>query len=707
MTNFKNGGFSRSMSVGFSKDRSGHPGPDIFSGSFDSGLLEGVRDKQDRAPLLKSRSRSESRRISFSSISANLRPSRLIETMTALHLWPIGRKRAFSLLKIFLLFAVTIMACVMTLTEREQEKVIYFTILNCNSTEILHEGYCDGTESLLRSTFRGSFYQETRVGENFTQALIYLDNENVMNLTIDPDALKTREIITLRQDFSCDEGSNYSIAAKSEAKIPFEWEISTLPPATKNEVVFAFLILIFVYVLIIFEIVHRTLASMLGALAASAALSFLHQRPSMTIIISWIDMETLTLLFGMMVIVSILSETGFFDYSALQAYKLARGKVWPLVTLLCVFSAVVSAFLDNVTTMLLMTPVTIRLCEVLKLDPKRILIAEVLFSNIGGTATAIGDPPNVIIVGALSRRGLGFSTFTIHLIPGIVAICFIGYGVLRLFYRDTKSLQSTKATEHHNDQGLETEDNINRQGINDELSFNSTLAKLEQEYRITNVPLLVKSGSVLLVVIVFLFTYSFQDTLHADLGWIAVLGAIWLLVLADFHDLEAILRKVEWATLLFFAGLFILMEALAELGLMKAIGDVIADLIKQADESNRLLVALLLILWVSAIASSFVDNIPYTAAMVPILQQLADKPELDLELLPMVIALAMGACLGGNGTLIGASCNVVCAGIAEQHGYGFSFKEFFRIGFPMMLATTIGATAYILICHCVFEWNSI
>ncbi|GFS05033.1 P protein [Elysia marginata] len=649
MNNLAAGQARRNLRTGSSTSYSSRPSSlDLGCGSFDSDPMgDLLRGTDERAPLLRisspsdesmSRTRDEGSLYGASSPQDFRHPSRIVEAMTALHLWPIGRKRLFSLFKILLLFTVTVMGCVMMLMEAEHEKDFRFTILSADATDNLHTGHCKKSESLLRTTFRGSFYPEAKSGENFSQAFIFLGEKNVLNLTIDPDALETMDIVTIKTDFHCTHGKDYNITAMSEVKIPFEWDINMLPPEVKHEVIYAFLILAFVYVLIIFEIVHRALAAMLGALAALAVLSFLHQRPSMHEIIGWIDMETMTLLFGMMIIVSIFAETGFFDYSALQAYKLARGKVWPLITLLCVFSAFVSAFLDNVTTILLMTPVTIRLCEVLNLDPKRILIAEVLFSNIGGTATAIGDPPNVIIVGALSSEGIGFSTFTMHMFPGIVIICFIGYGVLRLYYRDINYLQNKDPPE--------------------------------------------------------------------IAGWIAVLGAIWLLVLADVHDFEGILHKVEWATLIFFAGLFILMEALGELGLMQTIGDAIADVIKQADESNRLLVALLLILWVSALASSFIDNIPYTTAMVPILQQLADNQELNLDLLPMVIALAMGACLGGNGTLIGASCNVVCAGIADQHGYGFSFKEFFKIGFPMMLVTTAGATAYVLLCHCAFSWNS-
>jgi Na+/H+ antiporter NhaD/arsenite permease-like protein len=185
-----------------------------------------------------------------------------------------------------------------------------------------------------------------------------------------------------------------------------------------------------------------------------------------------------------------------------------------------------------------------------------------------------------------------------------------------------------------------------------------------------------------------------------------VLGAVWLIVLSDIHQLEFLLEKIEWATLMFFAALFILMEALKEMGLMQFIGDSTAKLIKRVPEENQLFVALVLIVWVSAIASSFIDNIPFTTAMIPIVLNLGSDSTLNLPLPPLVWALAFGACLGGNGTLIGASANVVCAGLAEQHGYPFSFNYFFKYGFPMMLVTVFIATVYLLICHVAIGWNT-
>jgi Na+/H+ antiporter NhaD/arsenite permease-like protein len=417
------------------------------------------------------------------------------------------------------------------------------------------------------------------------------------------------------------------------------------------EIICAALILVFVYVLIIFELVHRTVAAMIGAQLALMVLAVLNQKPTLETVVGWIDYHTVCLLFGMMTIVAIFSSSGFFDYIALMTYRLAKGQVWPLLTMLCLFSGVVSAFLDNVTTILLLTPVTVRLCQVLNLEPTNILIAEVMFSNIGGTATAVGDPPNVIIVSSrgIRAQNITFSIFTLHLSIGIMFCMIAGYITLRLMYRNLR-LQNTDSLEVSELKyesevwrmtaarvpAMSAEENTVRElllqkakAVEEEIErrkiehkkyatdmWKEKLPSLEQKYQIKDKPLLVKSSFVLAAVILCFFTYSFIEHMHIDIGWIAVLGALLLIILADVQKLELLLEKIEWATLLFFAALFILMESLKELGLMEFIADQASNLIRRVPEEHQLLVAIITILWVSAIASSFVDNIPFTTAMV-------------------------------------------------------------------------------------------
>ncbi|XP_025246181.1 P protein [Theropithecus gelada] len=525
--------------------------------------------------------------------------------------------------------------------------------------------------------------------------------------------------------------------------VPLLMAYQYLRASVEAQVTIATAILAGVYALIIFEIVHRTLAAMLGSLAALAALAVIGDRPSLTHVVEWIDFETLALLFGMMILVAIFSETGFFDYCAVKAYRLSRGRVWAMIIMLCLIAAVLSAFLDNVTTMLLFTPVTIRLCEVLNLDPRQVLIAEVIFTNIGGAATAIGDPPNVIIVSnqELRKMGLDFAGFTAHMFLGICLVLLVSFPLLRLLYWNRKLynkepseivelkheihvwrltaqrispasreetavrrllLGKVLALEHLLARRLHT---FHRQISQEDKNWETNIQELQKKHRISDGILLAKCLTVLGFVIFMFFLNSFVPGIHLDLGWIAILGAIWLLILADIHDFEIILHRVEWATLLFFAALFVLMEALAHLHLIEYVGEQTALLIKMVPEDQRLTAAIVLVVWVSALASSLIDNIPFTATMIPVLLNLSRDPEVGLPAPPLMYALAFGACLGGNGTLIGASANVVCAGIAEQHGYGFSFMEFFRLGFPMMIVSCIVGMCYLLVAHVVVGWN--
>ncbi|XP_029855001.1 P protein isoform X6 [Aquila chrysaetos chrysaetos] len=542
----------------------------------------------------------------------------------------------------------------------------------------------------------------------------------VYNWSLPLSSRRNQQIITTRIFQIPNRGTifiNIQAFLQEPGSVPLSMKHQYLRANIEAQVTIASIILVGVYVLIILEIVHRTLAAMLGSLAALATLATVGERPSMVKVVEWIDYETLALLFGMMVLVAIFSETGFFDYCAVKAYRLSRGKVWAMITLLCLIAAILSAFLDNVTTMLLFTPVTIRLCEVLNLDPRHVLIAEVIFTNIGGAATAVGDPPNVIIVSKqeLRNKGLDFAAFTGHMFVGICLVVLVSFPFLRLLYWN-KKLYNKEPSEivelkHEIYVWRLTAQRINpasreetavkcllmqkvltlemllrkklstfhRQISQEDKNWETNIQELQKKHRITDKILLIKCLTVLGCVILMFFLNSFVPGIYLDLGWIAILGAIWLLVLADIHDFEMILNRVEWATLLFFAALFVLMEALAHLHLIDYIGEQTALLIKVVPEDQRLAVAIILVLWVSALASSVIDNIPFTATMIPVLLNLSKDPDVNLPMKPLIFSLAMGACLGGNGTLIGASANVVCAGIAEQHGYGFSFMEFFRL----------------------------
>jgi Na+/H+ antiporter NhaD/arsenite permease-like protein len=452
-------------------------------------------------------------------------------------------------------------------------------------------------------------------------------------------------------------------------------------------------ILVGVYALIIFEWVHRTLAAAVGGLLAVLALNYYAVEDTFTLaeVTTMIDWETIGLLLGMMVMVGILSNTGVFEYFAVLSYKKSGGSIWTLVVILCTVTAVLSAFLDNVTTMLLLTPVTIQLAKVLDIKPIPLLISEVLFSNIGGAATMIGDPPNIMIGSGLSpdkiasaengkyaymsEYGVTFNDFIIEMGPGILMCIVPSFMLLKWFYADEFS-------------GSRIRD----------------VAELEAKYGIKDPAMLKVAGFILVLVIINFFLHPIT---HIAVSWIALVGAVVMLLATDAHDLEKPLHHVEWTTLLFFAGLFVLVHSLQYIGVIDFIGTYVEKAIAAFGDSTtpegqttRLAAAILIVLWVSAVASAFIDNIPYTATMIPIVLQIADSLG-DYLLSPLIWALAFGACLGGNGTLIGASANVVTAGMSEDAGYPISFNEFFKAGFPVMILTTFIVSLYMILVYVV------
>jgi Na+/H+ antiporter NhaD/arsenite permease-like protein len=427
-------------------------------------------------------------------------------------------------------------------------------------------------------------------------------------------------------------------------------------------------ILLVVYLLIALEWLHRTLAALLGAtlmLFLSYTLGVLN---SACFILSFedamhaMDMNVVFLLLGMMIIVGVIKKTGMFQWLAYKSYALARGNVFILAVLFMWITAVVSAFLDNVTTMLLMIPVTIEIALTLKINPVNFLIPEVFASNVGGTATLIGDPPNILIG---SFASLTFGQFVINL-TGICTICMIITAVYYVFWYKKDYLQA------------EVKD------------VQATIAFLREEYRITDRKLL----ALCLCLLGFtIFLFVIHGILHMQPSVAALTGAMLLLVFSRVDIVEMLEHEVEWPTLVFFMALFIVIAGAEETGLIQFIAEWVRNV-----SGGSLTVAIIVVLWVSAIASAFIDNIPFTATMLPIIAFLNQTiPGADSGVLWW--SLALGACLGGNGTMIGASANVVTVGLAERAGYRISFLDYLKACFVPMLITVTLCMFYLLLAY--------
>ncbi len=428
-------------------------------------------------------------------------------------------------------------------------------------------------------------------------------------------------------------------------------------------------VFLLVYVLIGFELLHRTLAAMLGA-AIMLIISYTigtfnpeYHILSYKAAIAAIDMNVIFLLMGMMIIIGVLKHTGIFQWCAYKSYALAKGNVFLLCVILMFFTAFTSAFLDNVTTMLLLSGVAIEICVALSINPLHFLIPLVLASNIGGTATLIGDPPNILIG---SYASLSFLQFVEALAP----ICLVCMIALSIYTKLVWGKEFAKAKIDNLDKFIE---------------------ELKEKYKITDAKLLSYGGGVLAVVI---FLFLTESIWHMEVSIAALFGAALLVTIAIIQDkinlIELIEKDIEWPTLLFFIFLFMLVAAVESTGLL----DLIADWILKLSQGN-FVAACTFIVWVSAIISAFVDNIPFTATMLPIVGYLSNViPEAHNTLW---WALALGACFGGNGTIIGASANVVTIGIAESKGYPTTFIDFMKVAFPYMIITIIIANIWLLV----------
>lgn len=432
------------------------------------------------------------------------------------------------------------------------------------------------------------------------------------------------------------------------------------------------IIFVLTYAVISFELLHRTVAALAGgALVMLVSYTLGTINPEYRIIsyeraIASIDMNVIFLLMGMMIIIGVLKHTGVFQWCAYMSYKIAKGNVMALSFISCIFIAVTSAFLDNVTTMLLYTPVLMEIAIALKISPISLLLPGVIASNLGGTATLIGDPPNIIIG---SYTGLTFMQFVYNLTIPVIVSTVLLYFYIRLWY------------------GKEY-----RKGKVDDVD--AFIARLKEEYQITDRILLGYGLIIMGIVIAFFATHGYW---HMEVSIPALFGAaclfIYGLLTKKIHLYELLEKDIEWPTLIFFIFLFILVGSVEEIGLLAIIADWVLHLSK-----GNLVAAICLILWVSAIASAFVDNIPFTATMLPIVAYLTKSiPGAESNVLWW--ALALGACFGGNGTIIGASANVVTMGIAEAKGYRMTFWEFMKIAFPFMIISVLVGNLWLVLFY--------
>ncbi|MGN0953636.1 SLC13 family permease [Dialister sp.] len=407
------------------------------------------------------------------------------------------------------------------------------------------------------------------------------------------------------------------------------------------------------YVLIISEKIHRTIIAMLGA-----SLLIFAGIETQAAAVSHIDWNTLGLLMGMMIIVNITRETGLFKFLAIWAAKQVHARPVPLLFALSAITMVCSGLLDNVTTVLLTVPLTFSMASQLKIDVKPFLISQILASNIGGTATLIGDPPNIMIG---SAAGLSFSDFICNL-TGLCIFLFIITDCILVF--------------------------LFRKGLKTSPALQEQVLLMDEKDEIQNRRLLYQC---LFVLVLTISLFALHDVLGIETATAAMAGAALLLLLAC-HDNEPMITRmlsnIEWLAIFFFAGLFVLVGSLVDTGIISILAEKAMELTSGSETATSLL-----ILWLSAVCSAFIDNIPFVATLIPLIKDMGTMGMTNLD--PLWWSLSLGACLGGNGTLIGASANVVVASMAARKGVFITFLEFMKIAFPLMILSILISSVYV------------
>ena len=417
-----------------------------------------------------------------------------------------------------------------------------------------------------------------------------------------------------------------------------------------TEAVISVLVFLLVMAAIISEKVHRSVAAMAGAV-----ILLLFHVLSIEEATSYVDINTIGVLVGMMLFVAVVKNSGLFEYVAIKAAKLTKGRPMAIMVVFAVITALLSAFLDNVTTVLLIGPMTIAITQMLEVNPIPYLLSQIMASNIGGTATLIGDPPNIMIG---SAAGLSFVDFVINTGSVIVIIMAVTVGIYYFMYRSRISV---------------VKENMQK------------VMELDEDRSIKDKPLLIKSVIMTIVVVI---GFVFHSQLQVESATVAMFAAGFMLIFGK-QDAEEIILGVEWSTILFFIGLFVVVGGLQKSGVISSMAEVMVGFI-----GNNEALGIIVILWVSAIISSFLDNIPFVATLIPLILTMESS---GVDVAPLWWALSLGACLGGNGTLIGASANVVLAGVSSKNGYPITFMQYTKIGFPLMLISILISMVYLLL----------
>ncbi|KAK3273681.1 hypothetical protein CYMTET_18091 [Cymbomonas tetramitiformis] len=514
-----------------------------------------------------------------------------------------------------------------------------------------------GSQEYTNTTVHFELYYTTA-----SESKMYYSEQ--LEMEEDEEAELLKEIDLHDYDIPSDSDLSVHIHTDSVDPVALMFQIVQFNSIGANRFPICAVLFITTFILIVSEVIHRVYATILGSLLGLLLLSVTHDVPGIAHVANMIDFGTLMLLFSMMISVHLLSKTGVFQWVAIQIAAYADGNLRLLFFLMANIVGVLSAFLNNVTVVMLVGPVTIRLCQQLKVDPVPFYLAQTISTTIGGTATLIGDPPNVVIGNKLE---LPFNDFLYYNGPLVIFILPMGTVVLYYFFKDK---------------------------IPHKVELN--LEKLQRDNQITDERALSYVGTLTVMV---MFVGLFMSPVHGrEPSWFCLLAMFFSCLAVSHHNIRDLLKIVEWDTLLFFGCLFVFVESLAELGFIREIGQALTDIIKSVPQESRLGVALLLVLWVSAIGSAFLESLPYTTTITYILLDMRNNQadELGIDVNKLAWALSVGACVGGIGSIMGSSANLVAMSVSERYSPDQKIKgsDFLRYGFPTLVVTVMFSSLY-------------
>ncbi|XP_054737619.1 P protein-like [Anastrepha obliqua] len=502
----------------------------------------------------------------------------------------------------------------------------------------------------------------------------------------------------------------------------------------------ALLLVIGFHILLMMDIVHRALAVIVFCTLSISMLAMLNLRPSLRTIINWINFEVLLLLFGFTLIIAILAETGIIDYLTLRTYEFCNGHIWPILNCLCLITFIGASLIDSVFMILLIAPITMRISEVMELNPVPLLTCLIISSNVGATLAPDGETPTNYIRGqeVLRREGIDALLFIEHILPGILIAGTSAYLYMRIIYHDSNSMRFKDGAEIERLRRVisvwsRTAKSISAYSQDEKAmrdtvlskvrrlrkrlkrigkmptpasNYDETLNALKSQYQITDTVLLVKCCIVFGFVLLLVLLHIIPDVHYLSTAWTALLACILLLILAGTEDFDGILGRIEWSTMLFLACAFVFSKTTVQLGLYEVICNVTENLIKYSGSSMNLFVGILIVVWFSALCSTILTDSSVSSMMLhTVINAIEEIDENRPPVQPLVWAVILGTGLGGITTIIGSYENVICAGLAEKHGYHFPFLYYCKVGFPIMLVCVSSITVYLMVAHVLFHWH--